>query len=310
MEIDELRRRVFEAHAAGDYRRGLALVDGYRPVDDDERTDTVFWQLCFLSLLGEVEAACGELSGALDAGLWWGPAVLADPDLATVRVDPRWRELEARSLRMAETAVADVTSVVVEPESERAGDMVLFHGAGTNPRMIIDRCRSALDAGYRLVGLQGSEPLASNRWSWPLDRGPEVALGQLASLDLAERPIFVGFSLGAGLAGYLAWTGQWRVAGLVLVAPSFAIGGSPIPNDRMVPVPTLIVGGGHDPRIQNVRRVVSNLAASGVPVRWEEDPELGHDWPVDFDSVLLEALAWFGIGARAPGSVGDITKHP
>jgi len=159
--------------------------------------------------------------------------------------------------------------------------------------MIIDRCRSALDAGYRLVGLQGSEPLASNRWSWPLDRGPEVALGQLASLDLAERPIFVGFSLGAGLAGHLVWTGQWQVGGLVLVAPAFAIGGSPIPNDRLVPVPTLIVAGAQDPRIANTRQVARNLADSGVPTRFVERADLGHDWPAGFDHILLEAADWF-----------------
>ena len=50
--------------------------------------------------------------------------------------------------------------------------------------------------------------------------------------------------------------------------------------------------GTDDRAIEDIRRGAAALRASGVPVRLDERPNLGHDWPADFSETLLRAVDW------------------
>ncbi|GBE22830.1 alpha/beta hydrolase family protein [bacterium BMS3Bbin01] len=293
MDLPELQRVVFPAHERGEYEVALDAVERYEPTDPDEVADVAFWRMCLLSLLGRKDEALVEFARRIDEGLWWGEVFLADHDLDAVRDDSEWQRLAAVSIARAEEATTGpLEPLDVRPDGETVGTLVLLHGFGWRPQSILDRYRPALGWGYRLVALHGTVPVAAGRFAWPAEGAETVAIGQLHQIGDPERPIFSGFSQGAGVAVRLAWSGRVDTAGVFLVAPAFGPRGAPTPDTVQRPVPTVILAGSEDRRIDKIRRVSKDLQALGTPVRYDERRGLGHDWPGDFAETLKAALAW------------------
>ncbi|HUP16696.1 MAG TPA: hypothetical protein VM848_11680 [Acidimicrobiia bacterium] len=115
---------------------------------------------------------------------------------------------------------------------------------------------------------------------------------QLEEIGNVAGPILIGFSQGSGLAGYLAWSGQVASAGMILVAPAMGIRGVPIPNQKLAPVKTYLLVGSDDWALEDSRHAAKALDQSGVPVRLDVRPGMGHDWPEDFDKILQDAVEW------------------
>lgn len=249
--------------------------------------------MCLLSLLGRTDEAISELARGLDAGCWWGEQMLADRGLDAVRDDPKWRRLAAiSSQRAAEALAKPLEPVDVRPDGEPVGTLVLLRGFGSRPEEILDPFRPALDQGYRLVALRGSVPVAAGRFGWPTDDADEVVISQLHAVGDPERPILSGFSQGARIASQLAWSGRVDASGVFLMAPAFGPESIPTPDAVTRRVPTAILAGDEDRRIDEIRHAVERLEALGVPVRYDERPGLGHLWPDDFAEILNTTLKW------------------
>lgn len=288
-----MRDVVFAAHGRADYRSGLDVIDAYAAESPEEVSDLAYWRMCLLSRLGETEEACAEFARRLGEGFWWGEAILADTDFDNVHNHTRWKQLVSVSLsRAAEVSSEPRHPIDVRPPGVVSDTLVLFHGAGSHPRFMIDRYRSAVEYGYRLLALHGTERMSSHRFSWSAVKAEEAALSQLSEVGSPEQPILSGFSQGAGVAGHLAWAGKYRAGGVVLVAPSLGIRGVPISSRAIRATPTYILAGGDDRAIEDIRRGAAALRASGVPVHLDERPNLGHDWPADFTETLHRAVNW------------------
>ncbi|NIA25364.1 MAG: hypothetical protein GWP04_07310 [Gammaproteobacteria bacterium] len=293
MDFSELRRLVFSTHGRGEYQAALDAVDRYETSNPDEIADLAFWRMCLLSLVGRTDEACVEFARRLDEGLWWGEPLLADHDLDAVRDDPEWQRLAAVSVaRAQEATTGPVEPVAVRPDGEFVGTLVLLHGFGWRPQSILDWYRPALGRGYRLVALHGTLPVATGRFAWPADNPEAVVISQLHDVGDPEHTVLSGFSQGARIAGHLAWSGRVDTAGVFLVAPAFGPRGAPTPDTVQRPVPTAILAGSEDRRIEEIRRVAKDLEGFGVPVRYDERSDLGHEWPDDFAETLEATLDW------------------
>ncbi|GBE25222.1 alpha/beta hydrolase family protein [bacterium BMS3Bbin02] len=293
MDFIEVRDVVFAAHGRADYRSGLDAIDAYAGAIPEEVSDLAYWRMCLLSRLGETEAACVEFARRLGEGYWWGEAILADADFDNVRNHTRWKQLVSISLsRAAEVSSDPRQPIDVRPTVAIADTLVLFHGAGSHAQFMIDRYRSVVEHGYRLLALHGTERMSSHRFSWSAVEAEKAALSQLREVGNPEQPILTGFSQGAGVAGHLAWEGKYQAGGVMLVAPSLGIRGVPISSRAIHTTPTYILAGTDDRAIEDIRRGAAALRASGVPVRLDERPNLGHDWPADFSETLLRAVDW------------------
>lgn len=174
----------------------------------------------------------------------------------------------------------------------RSGRWCCCRGFGSRPEEILDPFRPALDQGYRLVTLRGSVPVAAGRFGWPTDDADEVVISQLHAVGDPERPILFGFSQGARIASQLAWSGRVDASGVFLMAPAFGPESIPTPDAVTRRVPTAILAGDEDRRIDEIRHAVERLEALGVPVRYDERPGLGHLWPDDFAEILNTTLKW------------------
>ena len=97
-----------------------------------------------------------------------------------------------------------------------------------------------------MLALHGPEPYASNRFGWPVQSCEQAVIDQLASAGEVVTPILVGFSQGAGLAGWMEWIGRVPARGVILVAPAMNIRGVTIPSSALKLIPSYIELGTDD----------------------------------------------------------------
>ncbi|HEU4751019.1 MAG TPA: hypothetical protein VFT54_08170 [Acidimicrobiia bacterium] len=293
MTFAELRSLVFGSHGLGDFQAGLDAISIYVPGNEDERVDLAFWRMCLLSLLGRLEEACDVFAESLDDGHWWSEAVLQDPDLDNVRSALDWQRLAAVSVSHAEAAKrVDRLPIDLATSNRVRATLVLLHGRAERPQTMIDRCASAAEDDLRMLALHGPEPYASNRFGWPLEDCEQAVIDQIAAAEEVVTPILVGFSQGAGLAGWMAWSGRVPARGVILVAPAMNIRGVPIPSSALPPVPTYIEVGTEDWALGDTRRAAEGLTISGAPVRLEERAGVDHEWPPNSGEWLPQAINW------------------
>jgi predicted esterase len=297
----ELRSLVFGSHGLGDYQAGLDAISIYVPGNDDERVDLAFWRVCLLSLLGRLVEACDVFAASLDDGHWWSEVALQDPDLDNLRSTPHWARLAAASIGHAETAKRAHRAPIDLASSNRLrATLVLLHGRAERPQTMIDRCASAAEDDLRMLALHGPEPYASNRFGWPVESCEQAVIDQLDSAGEVVTPILVGFSQGAGLAGWMAWSGRVPARGVILVAPAMNIRGVPIPSSALKLIPTYIEVGTDDWALGDTRRAAEGLTISGAPVRLEERAGMDHEWPRNSGEWLPEAINWvMGLTTKA-----------
>jgi hypothetical protein len=156
MTFRDVRSSVFETHAKGDYQASLDAIDAYRGESDDEQFDLSFWRVCLLSRLGRTDDACAEFSRRMDQGSWWGEGMLQDPDLENLRSHPEWQRLVNASMKRARSELNVPRSPIDKsPQGDVRATLVAFHDGAERPDMMVDRCASALERGWRVVALHG-----------------------------------------------------------------------------------------------------------------------------------------------------------
>ena len=105
--------------------------------------------------------------------------------------------------------------------------------------------------------------------------------------------VVAGFSQGGGLAIWLALSGAIEACGFVAAAPSlrWVEGLAPlIEANRARAARGYIVTGERDPRFESVKTLADSLRSHGIPCELESHPDLGHDFPPDFEQSLDQAL--------------------
>lgn len=100
-EDPELLAALAQTYAVlGEHARGLELdqrLVSLRPEDETYRYNLA----CSLTLVGELDGACGALLAALDRGYRDFAHLMADDDLARLRADPRFGLIRDRMASLA-----------------------------------------------------------------------------------------------------------------------------------------------------------------------------------------------------------------
>lgn len=92
----ELNMQAWAVYEEGDYQRGLELVqEAYELAPQDSRV--LYYLACFHALTGDEEEALGFLERAVDGGFYSPTHIVNDPDLATLRDDPRYEKALAQA---------------------------------------------------------------------------------------------------------------------------------------------------------------------------------------------------------------------
>jgi predicted esterase len=181
--------------------------------------------------------------------------------------------------------------------------LLAFHGNNRNAEGSVGFWRSAVSKGWLLALPQSSQVRGPDGYIWnDQDRAvreiqEHVAMlcGQYA-ID-PDRVVVAGFSLGGELAIWLAMSGTIQARGFIAVGP-----GGPYMNepDKWVPLIEasqarglrgyMIIGEQDVFCYEGTQALASMLQSRDVPCELEVHPNLGHDFPHDFQQNLPRAL--------------------
>jgi dienelactone hydrolase len=175
-----------------------------------------------------------------------------------------------------------------------------MHGNNSNSEASVDSWRSAANRGWLLTLPQSSQLGDFDAYVWN-DR--ERAIAEVREHDATirreyevdpARVVVGGFSMGGGLAAWLAASGTIDVQGFIAVGPYLEDAGQLRPliearRDRKLRG-YIVVGDQDDPCYQISKEITALLRSHEIACELEVHPGLGHAFPPAFESSLAKAL--------------------
>lgn len=298
MELRDFAPQVFKLHGAGDFEGARRrVVEALPHLTDNDTEIATFWKACLDACTGHGDDALDTLEAALDRGWWYGPRMLSDEDLDSIREEPRFGAILERS-EEAQTAArrAPPVPIVSEPEGDLRGAVVAIHAAEGRTTHTSHIWGTARNRGYRIIAVASSLKVTSLRATWD-DRSRALA-DVTTQLDTAVEPLIMGGrSLGAAVALHLATIGAIRAAGLILVAPTLRWELA----RPALPFPVVILAGERDS--DRLRSAAADIEAfltdAGCRVDHQVVAGMGHYYPDDFDTWLISSIDWIESETRA-----------
>jgi predicted esterase len=254
----------------------------------------------------------------LDAGLWWGEEILKnDTDLESLQELPEFNRLvELSEARRQEAQAASKPLVLTLPIPEDATPplpmLLALHGNFANAQDSVEFWQSAVHQGWLTALPQSSQITMPDRHNWnDLKLGAreiKVHYQELAKKQPvdSEKVVVGGFSKGGEMAIWLALKETIPMSGFIAVNP-----GGPFIQEienwkpllegcqSLAELRGFFLVGENDGSIENIKALHEMLNTRGLTCDLLVAPEIGHEFPTDFDQILARALD-FVIGNNRP----------
>jgi predicted esterase len=310
--FSDLEKQLYQLYQNGEYAQALDLATRKAGRFPTEAWLVTYWRICMASLLDETALALQLLEEALAAGLWYAEAQLReDTDLQSLQGLPEFERLvEVCRKREAEAqAQAAPVLLTLQPEDQcQAGRqpcplLLVLHGNNKSAEGSVGFWSSAVSKGWLLALPQSSQVRSPGGYAWN-DRDRAVREIQEHYATLCEqyaidpdRVVLAGFSLGGELAIWLAMSGTIEARGFIAVGP-----GGPYMNepDKWMPLIEasqgsglrgyLVVGEQDVFCYEGTQALAALLKSRDIPCELEMHPNLGHDFPPEFQQSLTRAL--------------------
>jgi predicted esterase len=296
----------FQHYNRGDYSGALEIAEDLVVRYPEQAVHTYLWRICLTSRLKRIDEALQLFAEGLDAGYWWSEGGLhKDPDLAPLQGLPKFEQLVAAShaRHMAAQAGVQPDLRVYTPDSTVPLPyplLIALHGGGHS--LENDNApywKHACQLGW-LVAVPRSSQL-----SWPGAYGWDDS--KLAGKEIVahydtlcaqypvdrQRLIIAGMSQGGALAIHLVLGRKLPACGFLAVVPGNRVMEGLEPLVQSVQGSGLrgyMVAGGKDPRYEMFKQIHALFLQHGIPCEMEDHPELGHEFPPDFDNSLEKSL--------------------
>ncbi|MEW6094290.1 MAG: hypothetical protein AB1531_10025 [Chloroflexota bacterium] len=297
-------QEMMDCYERGDYAAALAVTERLAAEFPAQSARTDFWRICLLTRLQRLDKALQVFRSALDGGMWWSEQTLrSDPDLEPLQGNPDFERLAVVCLERHAAAQADSKPALIVREPMQATKpypaLLSLHAMGSTAEENLPYWEHACAQGWLVAAVQSSQLVWPGAYAWSdRDKGQEEVVGQFAELCERypidrSRVIVGGMSQGGALAIRLTLNGSLPARGFLAVVPG-RIEGALLTEwaaaRREVPVRGYLVFGGKDPRQDFFRQVCETLSQYGIPYRKEDHPEVGHEFPPDFERSLEKAL--------------------
>ncbi|MCI0393877.1 MAG: alpha/beta fold hydrolase [Chloroflexi bacterium] len=307
LTVKEIEQEYHHLAQAGAYEQALALAtrEAHQFPEHAQRI-VYYWRFRMAALLGEAELTLQLLDEALQAGHWYS-GLEEDSDFALLSGRPEFEHLGQRCRERRAEAMAAAVPVMETLEPGQAAQpyplLMALHGNNSTVAGFQRHWQTAVAAGW-LVGLpQSSQQYGPDNyswmdWEWSIQEAQQQwrALQSSYPVD-AERVVLAGFSMGGGLATYLALSGTIQVRGLVLVAPFLPDPKNMIPHLEARKYGTdlrvYLAASEQDEYCLDVARQLADfLPRYEVACQLEVFSDLGHSFPVQLEQNLPQVLAF------------------
>jgi predicted esterase len=296
---------LFQRYYSGDYAGALEIAEELAVRYPEQAVHTYLWRICLTSRLKHVDESLRLFAEGLEAGYWWAERGLRqDPDLEPLQGLPEFERMVATShaRHMAAQAAVQPDLQVYIPTSAAPPYplLIALHGRGYSPEdNSASYWKHACDLGW-LVAIPRSSQLC-----WPGAYGWDD--GELAGKEIvahyntlcAQHPVdhhrlvITGISQGGALAIHLVLGRKLFARGFLAVVPGNSVTEgleALVQSAQGSGVRGYLIAGGKDPRYEMFKRVHAMLLQHGIPCEMEDYPELGHEFPPDFEKSLEKAL--------------------
>lgn len=312
LTFNDLETQLYQLYQSGEYAQALDLATRAASRFPTEAWTIYDWRICMASLINETALALQLLEEALAAGLWYAEVQLReDTDLQPLQGLAEFERLvKVCRKRQAEAQAQAVPVLLTLPPEGRCQAglqpcplLLALHGNNRTAEGSVGFWRSAVSNGWLLALPQSSQVrspdgCAWNDRDWAMREIKEhyTALCEQYAVD-PERVVVAGFSLGGELAIWLAMSGTIEARGFIAVGPGGPYMREP---DKWVSLieasqgrglrGCLVVGEQDVFCYEGTLALAELLRSRDVPCELEVHPNLGHDFPPEFQQSLARAL--------------------
>jgi predicted esterase len=306
LTVREVEQRYHHLVAEGNDAAALELVSTHAHEFPPHAQQVVYyWRFSRAARLGRTQQALELMDEALAAGYWYGE-LEEDEDLIALRHLPAFRQMVDFCRERREEAIQ--AAVPVLKTMMPAGDhsrpypwLLALHGNGSNVARAAQNWAGAAGQGWFVALPQSPQEYAPewyswNDWDWAI-RSLKKQYAELVENHPVDpdRLVLAGFSMGAGLATYLAVSQTIvPVRGVIAVAPFL-----PDPEvmrpflEEQRPADLrvyLVASAGDEYCLQVARQLAEMLPPYGLACHLQVYPDQEHTFPPSFEGDLSKAL--------------------
>jgi predicted esterase len=300
--FDQLRQELLFLYEAGTYADALNLVNAKAASFPEQLARTTFWKMCLLSLNGRLDEALSTFRQGLDHGVWWAESQFVDTDLDPLRDLPQFKELVAGSVQRWEKERKNMKRehILVLPDAPSSAPcplIIALHGRNGNKESNLEYWEVARQMGWAILSPQSTQPLFPNSYCWddPLIGVQDILFHLENTLNAykvdRERIGIGGFSQGSGMAICTAFHPETHIRGFIGVGTWWA----DLETIKALTVPTMslrcyFITGEKDHALKRAKEIQSVLKANGIACKEEVHPDLGHEFPANFEKSFRQAI--------------------
>jgi len=295
-------QEMFRLYREGQYAQALEFVESRAIAFPEQLARTTFWRVCLLSLCGRKEAALNALEQGLDAGLWWHETQFRDSDLDPIRDLPAFKRLAARSQERWDEILPQVKperTVLLPADTGPYPLLISLHGYGGNKDSNLEDWSIACRKGWMVMSTQSRWPLypGANFWK-AAESGIEDILLHLGEVQRnyridPERIVIGGFSQGSGMAILAALSPKVPACGFIGVGTWWGdLDAIDSAAKKAKASRGYFIEGLKDHTLERTREIQAVLKENQIAFEEEIHPDIGHEFPSDFEKSLERALGF------------------
>jgi len=301
MTFQELTDELMRLYPQGKYAEALESIEQNADLFPEQAARITFWRMCLLSLCGRADDVISVFRQGLDAGLWWSESLFVDTDLDHVRNLPVFKQLAAESNKRAmemQSQIQPARTLLIPDDTAR--ELPLFiglHGRNGHKDSNVEYWEIARQHGWLVLSPQSKQAIFPGSYCWE-DNEQGLAdilfhLGEVKNIYQVDpnRIIIAGFSQGSGMAIYAALSGNVEARGFI------GVGTFMVEPDSLIPLasqqPALrgyFITGEKDQTLGKARAIQNILREHNIPFEEEVHPDLGHEFPLDFEGSFEKAI--------------------
>ncbi|TMW70648.1 alpha/beta hydrolase [Alteribacter natronophilus] len=295
-------REAFRTFRKGDLKKSREMSEEIAGLFPEKRYKTDMWRISIHARTGEKEAAFRLAFQALHDGIWWHPERLREePELDPLKSDARFDLLvEACYNLMKQESDRHLPMLYSMGDTQSRKRMFAIHWRGDNASAFSEYWEeTALLSDWHVGFPQSSQVFGYERFCWDDEQRARADLSESKrhfdeiSMSNSDQTVLCGASQGGKLAidSALGWK-PFRESRFFAVVPSIrdlkpyeAILREGICRDTR----GYILTGEYDPYIDQAAAFHKLLTDYDVPCKLKIVNGIGHEFPEDFETYLLEA---------------------